>query len=369
MLELEVTLTWGNNPLWTRHYPARRSVTVLGVTIAWPEITTDGHVSWIDDAHALVTSGDLTLAVSVAPRERLAPCRAPLGDVPMALSFVAHLVALGSLAHYRPVEEARPERQLLAMRAYLDRTPANEPTEHDVTVSARNLTWTAGATHEWVPTGSNSAGARRAVGDEAAPATREAALAEASGFGVIGLLAPAAQATDGTDDTWQRPGGGTAGLWSADGDLIGAGLGPLGMHVGGAGDGAGVGTGNTGTFGFTSGSSSSWNRYGGRYESPYRLHCHRWIRDGVVMARGALFGDVVERVVHVRHPSLLDCKEVPSARELDIAFVVGRDGEVVGVREGGAGECVRHVLASLTFPSSDGVTSVRYPMTFGSTCS
>ncbi len=242
--------------------------------------------------------------------------------------------------------------------------------------------------------GSDLAGAVRASGSNRArdgsrgdeTTSEGAALAR---FGMITLVTSSREiATAGSDATWApRAGGGSDGLYT--GSAFGDGAGVSGFGIGAARDGLGVGTGDSGARGMSgaipgafSGGGGTWNE--SDWHTNYAGYGNRHLRSGPHIAHparlspvGPLDGALVVRVVRNENDALLRCyrktleAHADFGGELRVDFMTDRQGDVVGVKDGGgsAGSdaalalCMTKTFAALAFPQAAAFTRVAYVMT------
>jgi pSer/pThr/pTyr-binding forkhead associated (FHA) protein len=216
---------------------------------------------------------------------------------------------------------------------------------------------------------------------------RQAALREAMEFGMIGLLntgaagdpnaptAPWGRDTSlGTDEVSAM-----GNMWGDEiGDAFGqGGLGLSGIGEGGGGRGEGIGLGNVGTLGHGAGTGtgqgfgSGHGRLGGshRTKSPQ-------VRMGATQVSGRLPPEVIQRIVRQNYGRFRLCYEQGLGRNpnlegrVTVRFVIGRDGSVSNVSNGGSDlpdssvvQCVVRAFYGLSFPQPEGgIVTVVYPI-------
>lgn len=216
---------------------------------------------------------------------------------------------------------------------------------------------------------------------------RQAALREAMEFGMIGLLntgaagdpnaptAPWGRDTSlGTDEVSAM-----GNMWGDEiGDAFGqGGLGLSGIGEGGGGRGEGIGLGNIGTMGHGAGTGtgqgfgSGHGRLGGshRTKSPQ-------VRMGATQVSGRLPPEVIQRIVRQNYGRFRLCYEQGLGRNpnlegrVTVRFVIGRDGSVSNVSNGGSDlpdssvvQCVVRAFYGLSFPQPEGgIVTVVYPI-------
>ena len=218
---------------------------------------------------------------------------------------------------------------------------------------------------------------------------RQAALQEASNFGMIGLLSSGADgdpqaptAPWGRDDSLGNdPLSARGNMWGSEiGDAFGSGgLGLAGNGEGGGGQGEGLGLGNIGTIGHGAGTGtgqgfgSGHGRLGGvnRAKPPV-------VRMGATQVTGRLPPEVVQRIVRQNFGRFRLCYENglrnnPNLQgRVSARFTIGRDGGVSNVANGGSDmpdgsvvSCVVRAFNGLNFPQPEGgVVSITYPVLF-----
>jgi hypothetical protein len=218
---------------------------------------------------------------------------------------------------------------------------------------------------------------------------RQAALREAREFGMIGLLnagatgdpnAPTApwgrESSLGTDEISAR-----GNMWGDEiGDAFGAGgLGLSGIGEGGGGRGEGIGLGNIGTLGHGAGigTGQGFGAGHGRLGGSHKTKAPK-VRMGATTVSGRLPPEVIQRIVRQNYGRFRMCFEQGLARNpnlegrVQVRFVIGRDGSVSNVANGGSDlpdsgvvSCVISAYYGLSFPQPEGgIVTVVYPIMF-----
>jgi FHA domain len=218
---------------------------------------------------------------------------------------------------------------------------------------------------------------------------RQAALREAAEFGMIGLLNTggggdpnAPTAPWGRDDSLGTdPMSARGNMWGDTiGDSFGAGgLGLSGIGEGGGGRGEGIGLGSIGTLGHGAGTGtgqgfgSGHGRLGGSHSTRAPQ-----VRMGATQVNGRLPPEVIQRIVRQNYGRFRLCYENglrsnPNLQgRVAVRFVIGRDGAVSNVSNGGSDlpdasvvQCVLRAYYGLSFPQPEGgIVTVVYPIMF-----
>jgi hypothetical protein len=218
---------------------------------------------------------------------------------------------------------------------------------------------------------------------------RQAALRDAAEFGMIGLLNSGAggdpnapTAPWGRDDSLGNdPLSARGNMWGNDiGESFGAGgLGLSGIGEGGGGRGEGIGLGGIGTLGHGAGTGtgqgfgSGHGRLGGSHRAKPPS-----VRMGATTVSGRLPPEVIQRIVRQNFGRFRLCYENglrnnPNLQgRVGVRFVIGRDGAVSNVGNGGSDmpdgavvSCVVRAFYGLSFPQPEGgIVTVTYPIMF-----
>jgi hypothetical protein len=172
-----------------------------------------------------------------------------------------------------------------------------------------------------------------------------------------------------------------AGIWDHGlGDAFGTGEGLTGTgeHGGGRTNSIGMGNG-IGTLGAGGGKpgGDATALSLGRTTRGHRTSVPR-LREGVSQISGRLPADTIQRVIRQNHPRFRGCYEKglmtnPSlAGRVGVRFVIGRDGRVANVADGGSDlpdpsvvSCVSRAFYDISFPKPEGgIVTVVYPISF-----
>ena len=169
-------------------------------------------------------------------------------------------------------------------------------------------------------------------------------------------------------------------MWGDDiGVAFGVGgLGPSGVGVGGGGRGRGVGMGDVGTIGQGSGlgDGQGWGNGHGQLGRGHVAKSPGALRPGVTTVSGRLPPEVIQRVVRQNFGRFRACYQTGLSRNPNLEgrvsarFVIGRDGAVSNVANGGSDlpdsavvGCVISAFYGLSFPEpQNGIVTVTYPI-------
>lgn len=327
------------------------------------------------------------------------------------LSMALHLGLLAAAAVFMPPlsmgdESAISPDQQYFMRHVLDGVAEKEVAEQP----KEELTDAAQPSDKAGGTGARSVGSEGAMGSQTSRNTggrfgiegpqnntdvrvaRQAALNDAASFGMIGLLGGAG----GDPHAVTAPWGGVdtlgADARSALGNMWGntlgesagaGGLGLSGVGEGGGGRYEGIGMGAVGTIGhgaglgpgqgFGPGNGSSFGRPSGTHKTQAPR-----IKNVGTAVSGRLPAEIIQRVVRQNFGRFRLCYENglrtnPTLQgRVAVRFVIGRDGAVSSVGNGGSDmsdsgvtSCVVRAFYGLSFPQpEDGIVTVTYPIMF-----
>jgi hypothetical protein len=311
-----------------------------------------------------------------------------------------------SLAYFVPPlglsdESEIDKDRLLLIQQYLDAAAEREQEEETEDVVEESADNKEGGT------GTRAKGEEGSMGKESSKATnkryavkgpkdnpdphlaRQAALREARDFGMIGLLnagssgdpnAPTAifgrETSSGMDDMSAQ-----GNMWGDEiGDAFGSGgLGLSGIGEGGGGRGEGIGLGNIGTLGHGAGTGTGqgFGSGHGRLGGSHKTRTPK-VRMGATSVNGRLPAEVIRRIVRQNFGRFRMCYEQGLARNpnlegrVGVRFVIGRDGAVSNVGNGGSDipdsgvvSCVISAFYGLSFPQPEGgIVTVTYPIMF-----
>lgn len=215
--------------------------------------------------------------------------------------------------------------------------------------------------------------------------SRSEAIQQARDFGMIGLLSSIQGSVNSPTSPWGKEiangPDSESHLGNIFGETIGDAAGSGGLTLTGVGEGGGdrgegIGVGRLGTIGhdFVDGHGHSTGRLNG---------VHKPTGPGVVrMAAATVSGrlppEVIQRVVRQNFGRFKACYESglrnnPSlGGRVGVRFVIGRDGAVSNVANGGSDlpdanvvSCVTHAFYGLSFPQPEnGIVTVTYPIVF-----
>jgi hypothetical protein len=322
------------------------------------------------------------------------------------LSFLAHAGVIAAMAFFVPPlglddEGDIDKDQLYLIQQYLKSAAEREQEEKETEVVEENADNKEGGT------GTRAKGEEGSMGNPTTKAVnkryavqgpkdnpdphiaRQAALREAQEFGMIGLLntgaagdpnaptAPWGRDTSlGLDEISAR-----GNMWGDEiGDAFGAGgLGLSGIGEGGGGRGEGIGLGNIGTLGHGAGigTGQGFGAGHGRLGGSHKTRAPK-VRMGATSVSGRLPPEVIQRIVRQNYGRFRMCYEQGLTRNpnlegrVSVRFVIGRDGGVSNVANGGSDladsgvvGCVVSAFYGLSFPQPEGgIVTVVYPIMF-----
>jgi hypothetical protein len=362
-------------------------------------------------ARARLTVGDFDFEVSAGKAGRRVAGRVELDrrSLPFAaMSAVLHVGLLGAMAVLMPPLAMADEEGVNAEQRYVMAQTLSAIAEREL-AEAKDAADTSQPADAAGGTGAASVGESGAAGSPTSRKTngrfeiegpkdnadvrisRSQAIALARDFGMVGLL-NAGVGSDpnaltapwgGVDTLGSGPKSVLGNLWGATIDEAGGagGLGLSGVGEGGGGPFAGVGMGMIGTighgaglgdnqgFGPGHGGSSDLGRRGHKVSSPR-------MTIGNTVVSGRIPPEVIQRIVRQNFGRFRLCYEnglrtSPNlAGRVSVAFVIGRDGAVSAVQNGGSDlpdagvvSCVVRSFYGLSFPAPEGgIVTVTYPI-------
>jgi hypothetical protein len=353
-------------------------------------------------ARAQMEIGDVSFEVSAGKAGKKAGRGKLAGDaLPYTgLSFLIHAGLLAAMALFMPqlamanedhVTDEQRYELIQALKAQAEREHEQKPEE-----TANKDDQPSGG-----PSGQAAGGEKGKAGSTASRKTngrfaiektsdeqhlsRAEALQQARDFGMIGLL-QSMQGSVGTPTSpWGREIASGLDDRNANGNMFGstiddaAGSGGLtlsGIGEGGGDKGEGIGIGRVGTIGhdLVGGSGHST----GRLSRQHTTRSPSVMRVGTPSVGGRLPPEVIQRVVRQNFGRFKACYENglrnnPSlAGRVAVRFVIGRDGDVSNVANGGSDlpdggvvSCVTRAFYGLSFPHPEnGIVTVTYPIVF-----
>jgi hypothetical protein len=325
----------------------------------------------------------------------------------IGLSAVCHVLLMSAFAFFMPPlgindAEAMEKDQLFLMQQYLNASAEREQEarEESTTVEDNTNSNEGG-------TGTRAIGEEGSMGNPNSRATnksytiagpsnnkdihiaREAALRDASTFGMIGLLNTGSTGDPNVPTApWGRDDTLGSDLLSARGNMWGespgeaygaGGLGLSGIGEYGGGKGEGIGLGSIGTIGHGAGLGDKQGFGNGH---GYLNGAHKpktpQVRIGTTIVNGRLPPEVIQRIVRQNYGRFRACYENglrsnPSLQgRVSVRFIIGRDGSVSNVGNGGSDlpdpsvvSCVVRSYYGLSFPAPEGgIVTVTYPIMF-----
>ena len=323
------------------------------------------------------------------------------------LSMAAHVGLLAAMAFFMPPlggtgeDEISSDQQYL-IQQYLNAAAEKEMEEKETEQIAENQ-----ADNKEGGTGTRAKGEEGSMGNPNTKLTgnrygvqgpadnpdphiaRQAALRDAAEFGMIGLLNAGAggdpnapTAPWGRDDSLGNdPLSARGNMWGDQiGESFGAGgLGLSGIGEGGGGRGEGIGLGSIGTLGHGAGTGTGqgFGSGHGRLGGSHRTKPPQ-VRMGATSVSGRLPPEVIQRIVRQNFGRFRLCYENglrnnPNLQgRVGVRFVIGRDGAVSNVGNGGSDmpdsgvvSCVVRAFYGLSFPQPEGgIVTVVYPIMF-----
>lgn len=318
------------------------------------------------------------------------------------LSFLLHAGLLAAAAYFLPPmgadEDSVIDSDKLAFMQQALSVTAEQEKEKQETDAVENQDKATGGTQGTRSVGSEgkmgSTTSRNTAGKFAIAGPKEntdpqvakaAALSDAQTFGMIGLVA---SMSGGDPNAVTAPWGGDisvgndsrsalGNMWGASlDDAAGAGgLGFSGLEQGGGGRGEGIGISRVGTIGSDLSNQGGFSR--GLTQKTHTAKPPR-IRPEGITTSGRLPGEVIQRIVRQNFGRYRFCYEQglrqnPNLQgRVAVRFVIGRDGSVSQVQNGGSDmpdanvvSCVVRSFYGLSFPAPEnGIVTVNYPIMF-----
>ena len=325
----------------------------------------------------------------------------------IGLSLLAHLGLIAAMAFFMPPMGLLDEEGLSRDQQYLIQQYLNAAAEREQEEKETEQVTEQNADNKEGGTGTRAKGEEGSMGNPNTKDTgkrygvqgpqdnpdphiaRQAALREAAEFGIIGLLNTGAggdpnapTAPWGRDDSLGNdPMSARGNMWGDSiGDAFGAGgLGLSGIGEGGGGRGEGIGLGSIGTIGHGAGTGTGQG-FGSGHGRLGGSHATRapQVRMGATTVNGRLPPEVIQRIVRQNYGRFRLCYENglrnnPNLQgRVSVRFVIGRDGAVSNVSNGGSDlpdssvvQCVVRAYYGLTFPQPEGgIVTVVYPIMF-----
>lgn len=334
--------------------------------------------------------------------------RSPLLVSGIGMSAMVHSAFIGAFAFFMPPlgledDESSKNDQMYLMQQYLNASAEREQEARDDQTTPDNQDHSQKAGE----VGVRAKGDEGSMGNQNSRATnkkwavagpssnndvrlaREAAVRDASQFGMIGLLNGGSQ---GDQNAPTVPWGDVDSLGkdtiSARGNMWGDGLGEAfgagglglsGIGEGGGGRGEGIGLGSIGTYGHDlvnrTGSGSGTGLIQGIHKTKVPQ-----VRIGSTTINGRLPSEVIQRIMRQNYGRLRSCYESglranPGLQgRVAVRFVIVRDGSVSNVGNGGSDlpdpavtSCIIRSVYGISFPAPEnGIVSVLYPIMLSS---
>ncbi|MEP7126509.1 MAG: AgmX/PglI C-terminal domain-containing protein [Byssovorax sp.] len=325
-----------------------------------------------------------------------------------ALSLMLHAGLLAATAVFMPSmamadQESMSDQQTYELKAMIDAAAEREPEQKKDESTAANAGPSGG-------TGSEAKGESGKMGSATSRATngryglagpkdnpdvqpsRAQALADASSFGMIGLLNSglggdpnAVTVAWGGDVTSGRdPKNALGNMWGQSIDEAGGagGLGLSGIGDGGGGQWNGIGLGRVGTVGNGNGLGDGQD-FGnghshGQLQGTHIAKAPGLVRVGTPITSGRLPPEIIQRTVRQNFGRFKFCYEAglrnnPNlAGRVAVRFIINHDGSVSSAQNGGSDlpdagvvSCVTRAFFGLSFPQPEnGIVTVTYPIVF-----
>ena len=385
-----------------------------GRAVACSEVADAHQIALPQGAKAKIEIDGFTFDISTGNAGRAVAGRMSLDSQSLpyhGLSMALHLGLLAAMAIFMPPLSMTDEGSISAEQQIAIQTKLDAIAEKELTEQKEEALANAQPADKAGGTGARAMGSEGAMGSMTSTKTggkfgiegpknntdvraaKNAALQDAANFGIIGLIAAGG---GGDPNAVTVPWGGVDSLGndarSALGNMWGgsvdesAGSGGLGLSGVGEGGGSkyeGIGMGSVGTIGhgsgigtdqgFGPGGGSSIGRSGRTHKAePPR------VRPMGTTVNGRLPSEVIQRIVRQNFGRFRLCYENGLRNNpnltgrVAVRFVIGRDGAVSSVGNGGSDmpdgnvvSCVARAFYGLSFPQpEDGIVTVVYPIMF-----
>jgi hypothetical protein len=381
-----------------------------GLTQPCAELTGARQIPLPPGSKARVEVGGLVFQISAGNAGRVVAGHFQVdtqGLLYAGVSLAVHAGLLAAMAFFMPPLGSTDEDGISSDQTYLLQQYLQAAAEKEQMQKEAELTADTSADDKGGGKGTRAAGEEGSMGDQTSRArsgkwsikgprdnpdphiSREAALYDASHFVSIGLLASAGggdpravTAPWGRDETLGNdPLSYRGNMWSSEiGDAFGGGgLGLSGVGEGGGKNGEGIGLGNVGTFDHGGGGGDG-DGFGRDHGHLMGTHAPKppTVRVGVAQVSGHLPPEVIQRIVRQNFGRFRLCYEnglrgSPNLQgRVAVRFVIGRDGAVSNVANGGSDlpdsgvvSCVQRAFYGLSFPPPEnGIVTVAYPIVF-----
>ncbi len=365
-------------------------------------------------AKARLALGDFTFELSAvnAGRAAFGKVRIDKRSLPFtALSMALHLSVLGAAAFFMPPMAMADEDGVSSEQQYLMQMALQASAEREADQPKDDSTASATPGASEGGTGARAMNEEGKMGSQTSTRSdgrfgiygpkdntdvrisKAQALRDAADFGMIGLLNAGGGGDPnaihapwgGLDTLGNDPKSALGNMWGTSIDEAGGagGLGLTGIGEGGGGRFQGVGLGAVGTIGHGSGLGDGQG-FGpgsgastGRFTRGHKVASPR-MTVGSTQVSGRIPPEVIQRIVRQNFGRFRLCYENglrnnPSLQgRVAVAFVIGRDGAVSSVQNGGSDlpepsvvSCVVRSFYGLSFPAPDGgIVTVSYPIMF-----
>jgi hypothetical protein len=381
-----------------------------GLTQPCAELSGARQLALTPGSTARVEVGGLTFQITAGNAGRVVAGHFQVdtqGLLYAGVSLAVHAGLLAAMAFFMPKLGNTDEDGISSDQTYLLQQYMQAAAEKEQAEKETELTADTKADDKEGGKGTRAVGEEGSMGDPTTRATgkkytikgpqdnpdpriaRAAALQDAATFGTIGLLNSGAGGDPraitapwgGEDTLGNDPLSFRGNMWGQEpGDAFGSGgLGLSGVGEGGGGHGEGVGLGNIGTFGngVGGGDGEGMGRGHGHLARTHQSHPPT-VRIGTSTVTGRLPPEVIQRIVRQNFGRFRLCYENglrnnPNlAGRVGVRFVIGRDGAVSNVGNGGSDlpdsavvSCVVRAFYGLSFPQPEnGIVTVTYPIVF-----